>query len=326
MCPADDGARTRKFTRRHLSAKGAKRASDPARMRSKPIAAGGSGAVILRQASPRPAAPTPPVSSAARWRLFCSQMISVEPPPMSNTSAPLYLRPISGAQPTAARSASSSAEITSRSMPASSRARRHQHIGVARPAAPPGWRWRAHGATLCLAMRSAQIFSAAMVRSMAASDSRPVWPTPSPSRTMREKESTTRKPPAARRPRRRSAGGNCWCPDPAPPAAERRSPVFLRFLAIFRAFLRHERRSAARGQTSTAGAGLGEARNRPKTRYCKGLACKGQLARGAAGLNGRSRRAARPVGGSSNGRTADSDSACLGSNPSPPANSPPKLR
>jgi hypothetical protein len=28
-----------------------------------------------------------------------------------------------------------------------------------------------------------------------------------------------------------------------------------------------------------------------------------------------------PVGGSSNGRTADSDSACLGSNPSPPTNS-----
>jgi hypothetical protein len=30
--------------------------------------------------------------------------------------------------------------------------------------------------------------------------------------------------------------------------------------------------------------------------------------------------AARPAGGSSNGRTADSDSASLGSNPSPPAN------
>ena len=34
------------------------------------------------------------------------------------------------------------------------------------------------------------------------------------------------------------------------------------------------------------------------------------------------RRACRDpgIGGSSNGRTADSDSACLGSNPSPPAN------
>ena len=32
------------------------------------------------------------------------------------------------------------------------------------------------------------------------------------------------------------------------------------------------------------------------------------------------------IGGSSNGRTADSDSACLGSNPSPPANFPPSFR
>ena len=45
------------------------------------------------------------------------QMISVEPPPMSNTSAPRYLRPISGAQPSAARPASSSAEITFNSSP-----------------------------------------------------------------------------------------------------------------------------------------------------------------------------------------------------------------
>ena len=45
-----------------------------------------------------------------------------------------------------------------------------------------------------------------------------------------------------------------------------------------------------------------------------------QPAPGVATPSSTLRLAWSPVGGSSNGRTADSDSACLGSNPSPPAN------
>ena len=84
---------------------------------------------------------------------------------------------------------------------------------VAIGARPP----RAH-ASFCAQMRRAPI-----ARSMASASSSPVCATPSPSRTMREKESTTRNPLG---PASQQAAGNCWCRDQArlerptlPPAA-----------------------------------------------------------------------------------------------------------
>ena len=252
--------------------------------------------------------------------LFRSQMISVEPPPISKISAPLYLRPIRGAQPSAARSASSSAEMTLRAdarfAPGAARSGcRHW-----RPAAPPGWRWRAHGAPMLGDVLGAD-FQGGDGAVHGGVGEQAGAATPSPSRTMREKESTARKrvPPGRRG--GRSAGGNCWCPDPAPPAAERRSPAFavsgdfgvpVHLRAISGG--RRARRKLARPGLAL---GRGKSAENPILQGLglQGAACQG----GLAGLNGRSRRAPRPIGGSSNGRTPDFDSGCLGSNPSPPA-------
>ena len=71
----------------------------------------------------------------------------------------------------------------------------HRHW---RPAAPPGWRWRGHGATPA----AGDVLGADFQRGDGAlhrgSEISPVVATPSPSRTMREKESTARNRPGHR--------------------------------------------------------------------------------------------------------------------------------
>ena len=169
-------------------------------------------------------------------------MISVEPPPISKISAPWYLRADQGRAAQGGKIGLLFGEITverDARLVAGAGDQRCRHC---RPGAPPGWRWRGHGGRRCWAMRSAQIFSAAMVRSMAASDRRPVLATPSPSRTMREKESTTRKSSRRRGPgdqkpaivgaeiehrQKRSVAGAC--PARLARPGPRMCPVFLQF-------------------------------------------------------------------------------------------------
>ena len=62
------------------------------------------------------------------------------------------------------------------------------------PSGRPRWRSAGPAPTWRSASLAPQIFSASMARSMAGADRRPVRPIPSPSRTIREKASTTRKP------------------------------------------------------------------------------------------------------------------------------------
>src|SRR5215469_14512451 len=163
-----------------------------------------------------------------------------------------------------------------------------------------------------------------MVRAIAASESIPVADRPSPRRTMREKASMTRKPrPAPRATRRRqllvprsSAAYVSRKPDPAPSTA-----------------------GASGGGSGPDEAGGGErpfckARRNPWRDNDK-FGDRSHATAGRAGCEAGPSRAPPPlperpalcylgepdarVGGSSNGRTADSDSASLGSNPSPPA-------
>ena len=137
-----------------------------------------------------------PQPSAGASRI---QAISVEPPPISNSSArrPMpWVRPASssnGAQLSSASSASSRAEMISIGSPVSrltlarnSRpllARRQASVAIAR--SPRTGR---------RARRWAQPCSAPIARSIATSHSRPELCSPSPSRTMRLKLSTTRNP------------------------------------------------------------------------------------------------------------------------------------
>ena len=125
----------------------------------------------------------------------CStQISSVLPPPMSNTMA--CRRPASSSvwQPSTASRASSAGEMMSRLSPVSERTRLTNASALAalRQASVATWRMQV---TRRRSILRAHTCNASMVRVMAGSDSRPVWVTPSPSRTMREKASITRKPP-----------------------------------------------------------------------------------------------------------------------------------
>ena len=130
--------------------------------------------------------------SVARHR--ASQTSSVEPPPISKTTACGSWRSSSGAQPATTSRASSSLrddlDVDARSRPARGRGTRRNWRRGGRPRS----RHSAPGVTLRCAILPAQIRSAAIVRAIAASDSTPLAASPSPSRTMREKASTTRKP------------------------------------------------------------------------------------------------------------------------------------
>ena len=131
-----------------------------------------------------------------------SQMISEEPPPMSNRTINSASRSASSPQPATARAASVSRSTISSCSPRRSRtlsrnsapfsAARHASVAIRRARVTP----RA-------AILSRQMRSASRVRSIAASLSRPVCESPSPKRTMREKASTTRNPSAVGRATRR---------------------------------------------------------------------------------------------------------------------------
>ncbi|MEY9529536.1 hypothetical protein ABIF70_010677 [Bradyrhizobium japonicum] len=112
---------------------------------------------------------------------------------MSNRIAPLPRGSTSGAQPSTASEASVSRSITSSSIPvsAATRLRKPSAFEAARQASVAISRSRLALRRLIL---SRQMLSAATARSIAASLMQPVAETPSPSRMMREKESTTRKP------------------------------------------------------------------------------------------------------------------------------------
>ncbi len=121
-----------------------------------------------------------------------SQTISEEPPPISKRTMLRAWPSARAEQPAVARNASVSRSTISSSKPVSARTRSRKaalllaarHASVAMSRARVTWRAR---------IFSAQIFKAATVRTIAASASRPVCDTPSPSRTMRQKLSTMRK-------------------------------------------------------------------------------------------------------------------------------------
>ena len=204
-------------------------------------------------------------------------MISVEPPPISKISAPWYLRPIRGAQPSGGQVGflfrRDHLEVDARFVTGA----RDQDIGIggqARRLGGDGAHMADADAWRCARRRfSARRWCGRWRRR---TDS-PVWLTPSPSRTMREKESTTRKPSPARR-GARSEAGNCWCPDPAPPAAGR--PGSFAATANsggFRAILPCAGASRADAEPSMTGAkARGEAKG-PEKPVC---AKPGVLARG----------------------------------------------
>ena len=287
-------------------------------------AAAGGGAIILRQARPRPRGSEADSFFCRRpVRLFCSQMISVEPPPISNTSAPLVFAGRSGARsPAAARSASSSGrdhfQVDARLVAGAARPGcRH-----CRPGAPPGWRWRAHArrhAWRCARHRfSARRWCGRSRRRTEARFGSPPRPAARCGR---------RNPPPGNR-RRRGRGGDQQAAIVGAKVQHRQKrpgPAFLHtgILAVSVHFSPGGTEHAAAWRSLTRAKARGGMGNRRKPDIPKGLACKGL----AAGLKGRSRRAPHvPDGGSSNGRTPDSDSGCLGSNPSPPANCYPELR
>ena len=154
--------------------------------------------------SPSPLAPTVSVSETTPHGTLCQSRMrgtgapgsistsSVEPPPMSKITAGPIPSSSRMWQPSTASRASSCAEITSSRMPVSRRtrsmnsapllARRQASVATERA------RW-----TLRRLSLSAQILSAPTARSIASSLSRPVWASPSPSRTTRLKASMTTK-------------------------------------------------------------------------------------------------------------------------------------
>ena len=144
-------------------------------------------------------------------------MISVEPPPISKISAPLIFAADQGRAAQGGKIGflfgGDHFQRDARFVAGAARSGYRR----CRPAAPPGWRWRGHGWRRCLAMRSAQIFSAAMVRSMAASDSMPVAGDALAQPHDAGKGIHHPEIAPARR-GGRSEAGNCWCRDPAPPA------------------------------------------------------------------------------------------------------------
>ena len=118
---------------------------------------------------------------------------SVDPPPMSNRMAPRPEGSSSGEQPITASAASVSRSMTSSRMPvsAATRLRKPSAFEAARQASVAISRSR-----LAFRVRilSRQTLKAEMARSIAASLMQPVAEMPSPRRTIRENESTTRKP------------------------------------------------------------------------------------------------------------------------------------
>lgn len=220
---------------------------------------------------------------------------------MSNSRARAAWGSSSGPQPASTRRASSEAGIVSISSPVSARtrsrkwpqllARRHASVATAR-------RW----STRRLRTFCAQTARAAMVRSIAASESAPVRASPSPRRTMREKASSTRNP---RKPAARREAGNCWCRDPA--RHRRPSARVVALLESLRLTLSLGRQDIRPRRFQEAQAWK---------LFPDGISCARSRAHAD---RGRASPVTAPIRswGSSNGRTADSDSASLGSNPSP---------
>ena len=112
---------------------------------------------------------------------------------MSNTSARSQAKSISEAQPDTASLASVSRSTTWMSRPVSARAR-SRNSGALSASRQASVAIRPARSTRCRCILAAHTCSASMVRSMAASDSRPLADTPSPRRMMRENASMTLKP------------------------------------------------------------------------------------------------------------------------------------
>ena len=198
----------------------------------------------------------------------------------------------------------------------------------------------------------AQTLRASMVRSMAARESEPLAPSPSPRRTIRENASTTRNPsPRGRATSNRqllvprsSAASTAPSPPTGLPAdrrADSRPTLPFKFqLPGCRPRLPLERRHPFSGSILTGFAR--RSKGARKVNKPKGIGGNGQaglrsgpsaagawaarhrrLKAGAFGTRLRAVRAppsgAAPAGGSSSGRTTDSDSVNPGSNPGPPA-------
>ena len=118
---------------------------------------------------------------------------SVEPPPTSTTSAASAVRSNRFRQPATDNWASSRGVMICKRIPVSSATR----VTKSGPFSAPRQAWVATARTRTVRLRfsfSEQTLKAAMARSIAPSCKRPVWLRPSPSRTIREKDSTTRKP------------------------------------------------------------------------------------------------------------------------------------
>ena len=124
---------------------------------------------------------SPPRPSPVR----STQESSVEPPPTSTTRAASAVRSSRFRQPATESWASSRGAMICRRRPVSSKTR-STNSG---PFCAMRQAWVAMALSLTTRRRrtfSALTLRAAMARSMAASDSRPLWDSPSPSRTMRE--------------------------------------------------------------------------------------------------------------------------------------------
>jgi len=134
----------------------------------------------------------PRMRARSPGRSWAIQLTSVDPPPMSNSSTRGNAGSRSGVQPSSVSRASASGVIGSSASPVSDSTR-------ARNAGPLAARRQASVATprtfRTRAPRSlpAQTFNALTARRMAGSESRPLALRPSPSRTTRENEPTTRK-------------------------------------------------------------------------------------------------------------------------------------
>ena len=140
---------------------------------------------------------TPFAPRAARGSK-ASQMISDDPPPMSNITVERASLSARSPTPAAARWASVSRSTISSSMPTRSRtvATKAGPLAAERQASVAMVRARV---TPRAAILSRHTFNASIVRAIAASLKRPVSDSPSPRRTMRENASMTRNPSAVGR-------------------------------------------------------------------------------------------------------------------------------
>ena len=122
------------------------------------------------------------------------QTSSDEPPPMSKRMTPAGVRidqrGAAGDGEARLGLAGDDLEHEARSRRAPARRTRRR----SRRSGRPRWRSAAPGSRRDRRASAPQTLSASMARAIAASPRRPVWPIPSPSRTIREKASTTRKP------------------------------------------------------------------------------------------------------------------------------------